>query len=330
MKKGIRWGILGPGKIAVTFAEAVDLVGEDEIVAVASHDEKKAAAFAAGHQIAHGCGSYEELVSRDDIDAVYVSNLHMMHRDAAIMAMKHGKAVVCEKPMTLNAGYAREMAEAAEENNVFLMEAMWSRFLPATAKALELAGEGRIGDVRVIRGAFSYGSSFDPHSRIYDPALAGGGLLDVGVYAISCAASFLGFAPVQILGAADIGHSGVDEQAAMILTYEGGQMAVLNSGVNVSMPGWMEIYGREGYLEIPNFWDAQEVRLHRNGKDEVETFSFPHRNGFVYEVEHASRCIRDGLMESPIWPLSSTIAVAEIMDSLRRSWGLRYPGEEWL
>ncbi|MFQ9797714.1 MAG: hypothetical protein ACLR23_00960 [Clostridia bacterium] len=122
------------------------------------------------------------------------------------------------------------------------------------------------------------------------------------MYAISCAASFFGFDPIQILGAADIGNSGVDEQAAMILTYEDGQMAVLNSGVNVSMPGWMEIYGRDGYLEIPSFWDAQVVRLHRNGKDEVETFSFPHRNGFVYEVEHASRCIREGLMESPIWP----------------------------
>lgn len=328
MKKGIRWGILGPGKIAITFAEAVNLIGEDVIVAVASHDERKAAAFAAEHQIAHGYGSYEELVSRDDIDAVYVSNLHMMHRDAALMAMRHGKAVLCEKPMAINAASARAMAKAAGENHVFLMEAMWSRFLPATVKALELAGAGSVGDIRVIRGAFSYGSSFDPHSRIYDPALAGGGLLDVGVYAISCAASFFGFDPIQILGAADIGNSGVDEQAAMILTYEDGQMAVLNSGVNVSMPGWMEIYGRDGYLEIPSFWDAQVVRLHRNGKDEVETFSFPHRNGFVYEVEHASRCIREGLMESPIWPLSSTIAVAEIMDTLRRSWGLRYPGEE--
>ena len=150
MKKGIRWGILGPGKIAITFAEAVNLIGEDVIVAVASHDERKAAAFAAEHQIAHGYGSYEELVSRDDIDAVYVSNLHMMHRDAALMAMRHGKAVLCEKPMAINAASARAMAKAAGENHVFLMEAMWSRFLPATVKALELAGAGRVGDIRVF------------------------------------------------------------------------------------------------------------------------------------------------------------------------------------
>ncbi|MCU0501234.1 MAG: Gfo/Idh/MocA family oxidoreductase [Anaerolineae bacterium] len=323
MTQTIGWGILGAGRIAGKFATESKLVPGTRLVAVGSRSAEKAEEFARQNGVERAYGSYAKLVADPEVDAVYVATLHPTHCEHTLLALDAGKAVLCEKPFAVTGREARQMIERARERRLFLMEAMWARFNPMTVQVRRWLAEGRIGEPRMMTIDFGFRAAWNPESRLLNPALAGGALLDVGVYVLAYASMVFG-RPTQIQAAAHIGESGVDEQTAMALKYAGGQIASLTCAVRTPSPQGARIDGTEGAIEIPAFWRAPVARLIRPKEDPVEaTGDF----GFQYEIAEAVDCLRAGKIESPHMPLDETLAIAETMDEVRRQIGLRYPFE---
>ena len=328
----VRWGIIGPGAIAHRLARAVNgLKGEAEMLAVASATGgmERANAFADEHVIPRRYDNYQALVNDADVDAVYVSTPHTGHRNACLLAIEAGKAVLCEKPFTVNAAQAREIISAARRRNVFVMEAMWSRFLPALRRVREWVETGAIGAVRAVHASFGFRADLETRSRITDPELAGGALLDVGCYALHLACMVLGTDPISISSVARMNQKwGIDEHSLVLLGYADGAAAVIGSSIGMQMRNDAVIEGSTGMIELPREWfNAEQVTLCRDGHR--ETFEQPHPggNGFHYQVEHVCACLREQRTESEILPLDESQAIMELMDRLRADWGLRYPIE---
>jgi predicted dehydrogenase len=323
MNHTVGWGILGAGRIAGKFATDAKLVPDARLVAVGSRSDEKAADFAAKNGVERAYGSYAELVADPDVDAIYVATPHPMHCEHTVLALDAGKAVLCEKPFAVTAREARLMIERARQRKLFLMEAMWTRFNPITVQVRRWLAEGRIGEPRMVTIDFGFRAAWNPESRLLNPALAGGALLDVGVYVLAYASMIFG-RPAQIQAAAHIGETGVDEQTAMVLRYAGGQLASLTCAVRTSTPQGARIDGTEGVIEIPAFWHATTARLIRPKEDPVEAAG---AHGFQYEIAEATARIAAGQLESPLMPLDETLAIAETMDEVRKQIGLRYPFE---
>lgn len=326
MNEKLRWGILGAGAIARKFADGLKDSETGELVAVGSRSRDKADAFGEEFGAANRHGSYEALAHDSDVDAVYVATPHPMHKPNSILCLEAGKAVLCEKPFTVNAAEARDVIAVARDKGVFCMEAMWSRFLPSMVKVRELIAASAIGEVRMVLGDFGFRGGWTPEKRLLNPDLAGGGLLDVGVYTISLASMVLG-APVSVTGSAHIGETGVDEQAGMVLTYEAGALAVLAAGVRTTTPheGW--ILGTEGRLHLhAGWWRGSRITLH-TGAD-AEDIDVPMvGNGYNYEADEVATCLAAGKIESDVMGLDETVTIMETMDQLRAQWGLKYPME---
>ena len=284
-------------------------------MAVGSRSAEKAEEFARQNGVERAYGSYAELVADPDVDAIYVATLHPQHCEHTLLALDAGKAVLCEKPFAVTGREARQMIEPARERKLFLMEAMWARFNPITVQVRQWIAEGRIGEPRMVTADFGFRAAWNPESRLLNPALAGGALLDVGVYVLAYASMVFG-RPAQIQAAAHIGETGVDEQTAMVLKYAGGQIASLTCAVRTPSPQGARIDGTEGAIEIPAFWRAPVARLIRPKEDPVEaTGDF----GFQYEIAEAVDCLRAGKIESPQMPLDETLAIAETMDEVRQA-----------
>jgi len=326
MSDRLRWGIMGAGAIAGKFATGLTATDTGVLTAIGSRTQEKADAFGEQHNVPHRHGSYEDLVHDPDVDAIYVATPHPMHRPNTLLALDAGKAVLCEKPFTVNAAEAREVVAAAREKGLFCMEAMWSRFLPSVRKVVELIGEGAIGEVRMIQADFGFRTGFDPESRLLKLELAGGGLLDVGIYSLSLSAMILG-APQAVTGFAEIGETGVDEQAAFIVKFPGDTLAVCSTGVRTSTPHEATVLGADGYIRLTApWWSGADVILTRGGESEtiaVEKVG----NGYNYQAEEVARCIAAGRTESDIMPLDESIVLLETLDELRAQWGLKYPME---
>lgn len=323
MTQTIGWGILGAGRIAARFASEARLTPGARLVAVGSRSAEKAAAFAAQNGVGRACGSYAELVADPDVDAVYVATLHPWHCEHTLLALEAGKAVLCEKPFAVNAAQARQMIERARARRLFLMEAMWTRFNPISTQVRQWLAEGRIGEPRLATIDFGFRAPWDPQSRILNAALAGGALLDVGVYVLAYASMIFG-RPAQVRAVAHIGDTGVDEQTAIALKYAGGQLASLTCAVHTPSPQAARIDGTEGAIEIPAFWHAETARLLRPRQEPI-TATGDH--GFRYEIAAVMACLAAGQTESPDMPLDETLAIAETMDEIRRQIGLKYPFE---
>jgi len=327
MSDKLRWGILATGHIARKFAVGVGQTQSGEVVAVGSRTRDKADAFGLEFDIPRRHGSYEALAADEGVDAVYVATPHPMHAENAIMCLKNGKAVLCEKPFALNAGQAREMAAAARAAGLFLMEAMWTRFLPPIRKAKQLADDGAIGELRMIMADFAFRGDWKPASRLLNPALAGGGLLDVGIYPISLSSMFFGQARA-VAAEAHIGETGVDEQAGMVVKYDGGRIAIMAAGVRTQSPMEAWLLGTEGRIHLHNqWWRGSELTLMVNGKN-PQTIAPPvEGNGFNYQIDEVARCLAAGKAESDIMPLDETLSIMELLDDIRRQIGLKYPME---
>ncbi len=324
MEKSFRWGILAPGNIAKKFAEAVTAIPDATVAAVGSRDRERADAFAAKYAIPRAYGSYAELVADPELDAIYVASPHNHHKACVLMALAAGKPVLCEKPLGATFAQASAMVDAARRSNLFLMEAMWTRFLPALATARGWIDAGKIGTLRRLEADFSFRCGWNPESRLLNPALAGGGLLDVGIYVLSLTHWAFGSLPDPAGSSAAIGESGVDEQAALIFQWPDGAQAILTCGVRTQGTVRARLVGTDGSIEIPSFFNAQEVILNAGGKE--ERAKAPHlKNGFEYEIMEAMRCIREGRVESPSLPWSETLRLAEISSNLLKQWGVRYP-----
>ena len=323
--KIIRWGVAGPGNIANKFAKAVLNTEGAVLAAVASRSPERGRSFADTYGIDTVFGSYEALAASDLVDAVYVSTPHPFHKPVAEIFLKAGKPVLCEKPLCVNAALARQLADCARENGVFLMEAMWTRFLPAVQAAQKAVAEGQIGEVLGLEADFCYGY-IENDSKVYQNAMAGGALLDVGVYAQHFASIFLGDDPQSITAVANV-QNGVDLHTQVLQKYSNGAIANLSSATNLEKPETAFVYGSKGYLEFPTFYGAQEYFLHSGGT--VTRVQLPSLgDGFEEEILEACDCIRSGRRESKILPLTKTIKMLEQMDEIRRQIGLVYPFDQ--
>jgi len=325
--KKIYWGILGCGQIAGKFAQSIQGVSDAILYAVASRSEEKARLFGQQHKAVQYYGSYEEMINDKEVDAVYVATPHNMHFDHAMMSIMAGKAVLCEKPLTVNASETKALIDAARREKTFLMEAFWTRFLPSTRKLLELIDSGIIGECRLLQADFGYNLPFDAEHRSYNPDLAGGALLDVGIYPINLAQMIFRDDPLEISTSHIPAPTGVDAQSAYIFTYPSGSLAVMNAAVNVDTQHNAWIYGSKGFIHMPDFFHATMLHVHPEGK-KPETLSIPFEStGYGYEAIELMNCLRAGIMESQVMPLSESLKIMQIMDRIRDQWGLKYPGE---
>ncbi|QBG46225.1 Gfo/Idh/MocA family oxidoreductase [Verrucomicrobia bacterium S94] len=329
MKK-IYWGIIGCGGIANKFADGLAVLPGGELYAGASRTPGKAEAFIEKHGGTTAYTDYSALVVDPRVDAVYVATTHNFHYENVKLCLEHGKHVLCEKPMTLNARQAGELAELAAANGLFLMEAMWTRFIPGIRELQRLLKEGVIGDVRSVRADFHIGGrAFPKDGRLWNRDLAGGSLLDLGIYPITFADLVMGGdLPETVKSDVFIGRTGVDDRSFYQLTYSGGRFAQLSSSFTSSAPVEAVIAGDSGFVRVPCFFHPVEFEICRFG-EELETlrFPFPDKEGFKFEIEEAMSCIAAGKTESEIHPLSKTRQMLELMDTLRAQWNLSYPGE---
>jgi predicted dehydrogenase len=323
----IRWGILGRGGIANSFAQGLAVLDDAELFAVGSRTAEAAEAFGDQYGVPHRYGSYAALVQDPDVDVIYVATPHPFHHEHSLLAMRAGKAVLCEKPLTINAREAAELIDYARQHRLFLMQAMWTRFLPIIGRLRELLAAGVIGAVRLVHADFSFRADFDPRHRLFDPALGGGALLDAGIYPLSMASMILG-RPVAISSQAHLGSTGVDEQSAAVLRYAEGQLAVLTMATRTAGPQVVVVRGTEGYITLPPEWlNATDLVITRPGRAD-ERIQLPLQgNGYNYEAAEVMRCLRAGRLECDVMPLDETLALMETLDAIRAQWGLRYPGE---
>jgi len=322
----VRWGIIGPGAIARKFAEGLRVIPDAKLTACASREKERAEAFGKEFGAARRYGSYAEMVRDDEVDAVYVATPHPFHREHTLLCLDAGKAVLCEKPFAMNVHEAEAMIARAREKKVFLMEAMWTRFLPHIREAKRLADAGRIGDPRLWRADFCFRAGWDPESRLLNPALGGGGLLDVGVYTLHHAFLFLGPA-LEVRASADIGKTGVDEAMAFSTRHDGGRLASMTCAVRLNLPHAAALYGTDGHIAVNElWWQPSGLKVTAGGKTE-EVVPEAVGNGYNYEAVEVARCLREGLLESPHLPWSETMAVMRAMDDVRKQIGLKYPAD---
>ena len=324
----VNWGILGPGSIAHSFAAGLRDAAGARLVAVGSRVAARAEAFAAQYGAAQAHGSYAALAADPAVDAIYVATPHPQHAAACRLCLEAGKHVLCEKPLAVNAATARAMAACARDRGVLLMEGMWTRFIPAIAALRTLLRAGEIGMPALLQCDFAFAAKVDPASRLFAPELAGGALLDIGVYCVAFAAMVLG-TPETVAASAHLGATGVDERAAVALSYPNGAVAALLCGITVSSPQVATIIGSEGYVTVAApFWRSEQLTVHRTGAAPDER-RYPLRgNGFNYEAEHFMELVRAGATDSPVMPLAESISIAETLDAARLRIGLRYPFED--
>jgi predicted dehydrogenase len=315
MKK-VRWGIAGAGRIAGTFAADLPYSSNAELVAVAARSGESAASFAGKHGIPSFFAGYESMFAATDIDAVYIATPHTLHIEHAIQALGAGKAVMCEKPLTVNARECQGLIDAATDADVYTMEAMWTWFLPAIRKAHEWISEGRIGRLRHIKADFGYPQVYSPDKREYDATLAGGCLLEMGVYPVAIARYFTDRAPNSIAVRSRYAPNGVEDDVVMLFDYED-CVATLATSFRCKLQNWAYVIGTEGYIAIPDFWRANECYLYVLD-ERIESFNDGRAgSGFEFQIESVSEDILAGRKQSEVVPLSASLSFQQDMDRVR-------------
>ncbi|MEK6154051.1 Gfo/Idh/MocA family oxidoreductase [Flavobacteriaceae bacterium 3-367] len=324
MAKKIKWGIVGLGRIAKLFADDLTLVQRAELVAVASTDRERAKVFAAQYGVPNHYDSYDALFKDGEVDVVYVATFHHTHAAVSIAAMDQKKHVLCEKPIAITAKEAKEMIRASKRNKVFFMEAFWSRFNPSIAKVKELVAAGALGKVRYINAEFTfYKLDDDPNARSLNIALAGGSLLDMGVYPIFLSYLLLG-KPREIMAKSKFFHTGAEIQTSMIFDY-GEAQALLYSGFANNTDMKAKICGEEGELFIHPIWhETQGFTLVRHGKKkkyELPTLG----KGFSHEIMEVNQCVENRKQESDFWSHKNSLELITIVDAVREKAGIHFP-----
>ena len=324
----LRWGVLAPGRIAGAFVDAITRQSRQRVVAVGSRSIDRAQAFAAAHGVERAYPSYEQLVADPGVDAVYVASPHSEHRAQALLAIAAGKPVLVEKAFTRNAAQAREVAAAAREQRVLAMEAMWTRFLPQTDVIGQLLADGVLGELITVLADHGQYFDVDPTSRLFDPALAGGALLDLGVYPLSFASFVLG-PPDDIVAAGSLTGTGVDAQVSMVLT-SGAAQACLSTTLSARTPTTASISGSRARLELSGPFYGPGVLTLTAGDDRRlvrEQDQIAGHHGLCFEAAHFATLVAEGATESPLLPLAETVSVLHTIDGIRRQLGVRSSGE---
>lgn len=322
--KTINWGILAPGSISKEFAKGLGAVPDAKIIAVGSRNKKRAKQFAAAFNVPNAYGSYEALAADPNVDVIYIGTPHSFHKEHTLLCLNAGKHVLCEKPFAINTAEAEEMITTAREKGLFLMEAMWSRYLPTLMKTRALLAGGSIGEIRMVQADFGFRAEVKSEALLFNPAFGGGALLDVGIYPLSLAHMVLG-TPARITSMASMGVTAVDEQTAFILGYDQGQMAVLSTAIRTNTPLEAYIIGTSGWIKIHSpWWVSDTLTLKKDGSEQIISCPLV-GNGYNYEAEEVGNCIRSGKLESEIMPLDESLAIMRLMDEIRAQIGLRYP-----
>ncbi len=316
MMKKVRWGIVSTGGIAAQFAQDILHADNASLMAVGSRSQESADKFAAAYQIPSAYDSYEGLFADDDVDAIYVATPHPMHLPNSADALRAGKAVLCEKPITTSAAELQELINVATAANGYLAEAMWTWFLPAIQQAKSWLDSGRIGKLRHVRAELGYPVKYRPESRMFDPQLAGGCLLDMGVYPIAIARYFTGQSPNKIQVLARHAKNGVDDDIAMQFNYDD-CVASLAATFRCKLPNTTYLIGSEGHIEMPRGWSASDAHLYVV-EDLLESYNDQRRgSGLEFEIQSVSEDILQGKKQSAIVPLSASLDFQEHMDQVR-------------
>ena len=327
MDKTIRWGILGCGNIANKFAADLQMASGSTLHAVAAQDLGRAKNFAKKYTAEKAYKNYTDLVNDPDLDVVYVATTHNFHYEHTALCLDGNKAVLCEKPICVNDKEAKELVELSRKKNIFLMEAMWTRFLPHIAKVREILARGILGEIFTIHADFGRRLTENNNPRLWEPKLAGGALLDLGIYPVSFSHLVLG-APSSIVAQATFTDKGVDAQTSAVFTYENGAQSIISASSHTQTPCTAHISGFKGFLEIDQQFycpTAMRIVLHDGSKMEYPNTYKGH--GLREQAIEFAHCVRSGKIESPLLPHNESISVMESMDEIRRQVGLRYPNE---
>jgi predicted dehydrogenase len=322
MNDKISWGILGTGRIAREFAEALNRLPEARLRAVASRDPAKARRFASRFGVERAYGDYRVLVEDPAVQVVYVATLHSRHAADSALALEAGKAVLCEKPLTVTAAEAETLIALARSRGLFLMEAMWTRCFPLMRRLRELLAAGELGEPRLLRADFGFYADYTAAPRLWDPALGGGALLDVGVYPVALASWVFG-APTVVQSHARLGRNGVDEEVAMLLGYPEGQSALLHAAVRLETEQQALLTGTRGRVWIHRPWwrPTRMTWFRADGTEERLEFPLPaDANGYEYEAQEVMACLRVDRLESPLMPWDESLAIMRTLDAVRAGW----------
>ena len=327
LKKTFRWGLVGPGRIAHRFAAALEVVKDAELYAVASRDLARAQAFAGTYQAPKAYSDYQALLADPKVDAVYIATPHRFHFEQSMAALEAGKPVLCEKPLTVNAVQAQILVQTARLRGVFLMEALWTRFLPVFREVREWLDQGFIGQTRLLTSTFGIKAELDPQSRLYNAQLAGGALLDLGVYNLSMSQWVYGRNAEYFSAQSLMGETGVDELTTVDLIYEDGAASQFTCTIKAQTENDFNIYGDEGRIRLePRFWEATTATLTTDYQ--TLTLKRPFRaTGLEYEIEEVMHCVRHGEIESPDMSHVHSLGTMAFLDKIRGAVGLRYPFE---
>jgi predicted dehydrogenase len=324
MQENYRWGILAPGKIAHKFATGLKFVPGASLHAIGSRNLDRAKEFAAQYHAPNSYGSYEALASDPDVDVIYIATPHSFHMENTLLCLEQGKAVLCEKPLAINSRQVQAMIDASREHHTFLMEALWSRFLPNILKAKDLLDSGVIGQPEHLQVDFGFQAVYNPESRLFNPALGGGALLDIGIYPLFFAVYLFGM-PSKVESKAELAPTGVDQNCQVNLTFTSGVTADLWFTLTENTPVEARIKGDLGEIILPNRW-YQPVNVFANvGQEPEETVIDFVGNGYNYQALEVQKCLGEGAIESSIWSHQNSLKLMQLMDQIRQQIGLIYP-----
>ena len=330
MNQTIRWGILGCGKIARKFASDLQWVGDAKLVAIAAREQLSADAFAKDFPVEYKHNSYKALAENPEVDVIYIATPHALHYEHVMLCLQHKKAVLVEKAFAINYGQAKQMIDFAKSQQTFLMEAFWTRFLPHYLKVKEMIAQGQVGAIQYINAEFGFKPTPPVSQRIYDPALGGGSLLDVGVYPVFLALDLLG-KPDHIQASIVPAPSGVDEQCSIQFKYNNGAIANLFSSFATNLATGADIAGDQGRLRLTHRFHGPTTKLefYPGVVDSKQTIAFEKAkgNGYEYEAQHVTDCLKKGLTESPLRTHIDTLILTQTLDQIRSIVGIRYQAD---
>ncbi len=324
MNKNYRWGILGAGRIAAKFCEALSFVQGSEVYAVASRDIQNAKAYAAKYNATRAYDTYDDLIKDENVDIIYIATPHPFHYEQAMNCMRNNKAVLCEKPMSLTYRQTSEMIAFAEEKKLFLMEGMWTGCMPYIEKIQSLIDEDAIGKPQYVSADFCFEAPVEMDGRLFNKSLGGGSVLDVGIYPVFLATLILG-EPSNIKSVSKITSTGVDEYANIVMQYPNGETAHVLSGINFNSAIEAEIIGTKGTIKIKNPWFKATNFSVQSADGTTENFSMTHLcNGFEHEIKEVMLCLDHGLLQSNKMPHQLTLSISKILDEVLRQAGVFY------
>ncbi|MDH3245052.1 MAG: Gfo/Idh/MocA family oxidoreductase [Saprospiraceae bacterium] len=323
-KDKIKWGILGTGKISAKFAHDLSIVEDAQLLAVASRTPEKGIAFAEKHNALRSYASYHEMLQDPEIDIVYIGTPHSFHKAHSVLCMENGKAVLCEKPATLNSKELRDVLEVSKRKKTFYMEALWTRFLPAITQLLEIIESNELGKIDHVEAEFCFEAPVDLKSRLYDMNLGAGSIMDIGIYPVFLAYLLLGI-PERIEASGQVHSSGADQTATIRFFYPDGQLAVLHSSIVYGSQMPARITMTKGYILIqPRWHESAELTILKAGYEPKAIACKPNGKGYTHEIDECHRCLRTGQIQSQIWSHQNSLDLMALLDEIRLQVGVRY------